>query len=155
MKPDSGPFESRLMTALIVLAAVAVFSIWSFQDANEDPVEDQLRIAADFAMQGNYERAIEAVDAAIDLDPDLPSAYYQRGMYYAHQEQCEKAIEDYSKAIELDPNAADFYYERGVCYRKTGSPAKAMTDFQAVVALTEDPGLITDANQAIDALTRQ
>ncbi len=52
-------------------------------------------------------------DRAIELDPNDPEAYDDRGRSYRDLGQDQRAIEDYDKAIELDPNVAAAYYNRG------------------------------------------
>ena len=55
-----------------------------------------------------YEKAIEDISEAIDLDPNQPNNYNIRGEVYYELNEFEKAIEDASKAIALDPS--DYRY---------------------------------------------
>jgi len=64
---------------------------------------------------GHSYLAIEDYNEAIRLDPNLASAYFNRGVWY---QSGDKAIADYNKAIELDPNYAEAYSNRNISYRK-------------------------------------
>ena len=55
---------------------------------------------------GQYQRAIEDYDKAIQLDPDYATAYYNRGGSYSDLAQYQRAIEGFDKAIQLDPDYA-------------------------------------------------
>ena len=61
---------------------------------------------ASYYNVGQYQRAIEDYDKAIELDPNNDRTYQQRGDCYVELGQYQRAIEDYGKAIELDPNNA-------------------------------------------------
>lgn len=58
-------------------------------------------------LKGQIESAIKDFDKAIELDPSLAEAYYDRGLAYSELNQYEKAIKDYDKAIELRENLPD------------------------------------------------
>jgi tetratricopeptide (TPR) repeat protein len=69
--------------------------------------------------EGKYtdpQKAIEYLNNAIKLQPDLAEAYINRGVAYYDLGQYQRAIKDYSKAISLQPNAADAYNNRGAAY---------------------------------------
>lgn len=67
----------------------------------------------------NYSMAIEYLTKAIELNPNLASAYYSRGWTYYRQGNLTQANMDYNKAIELNPDLAGSYYNRGSAYRRT------------------------------------
>jgi len=71
-----------------------------------------------FSISGEYEKAIECFDKAIELNPNLTKAYINRGNAYYYLEQYEKAIEDYNRAIELDPNLTEAYNNREIALSK-------------------------------------
>ena len=48
---------------------------------------------------GQYERAIEDYDQALEINPQLAEAYNNRGLAYLGQ--YERAIEDYDQALEI------------------------------------------------------
>lgn len=59
--------------------------------------------------QDNLEAAMESLDAALALNPNYPTAHYQKGVVYKKQnpEDIEGALEHYDRAIELAAQAGD------------------------------------------------
>lgn len=53
------------------------------------------------ARRGEYDKAIEFLNKALSLDPNLPYAYYNRGLTYLNVGDLAKAKSDLSKAGEL------------------------------------------------------
>lgn len=56
-----------------------------------------------FSKQEKWKEAIEQFDLALQLDPNLPDAYAERGNIYLRQEKTAEAGKDFAKAAELDP----------------------------------------------------
>jgi len=88
-----------------------------------------------YAINNEYDKAIEAYTKAIALDPNYAAAYNNRGSAYDDKGQYDRAIEDYNKAIALDPNDAAAYYNRGVAYGNKGQYDRAIEDFNKAIAL--------------------
>ena len=53
---------------------------------------------------------------SIELDPEFPQAYNNRGGAYAAKRELNSAIVNFTKAIELDPDYAEAYRNRGIMY---------------------------------------
>jgi tetratricopeptide (TPR) repeat protein len=64
-----------------------------------------------------YKR-IEYFSKAIELNPNLASAYEKRALHYYYQRKYDKAINDYSKLIEFNPLEPAVYMMRGLTYLK-------------------------------------
>lgn len=69
------------------------------------PNSIQLRlVTASWAMEHNQnDKALEAANEIIALQPSLSDGYAMRGIVYDQMDEVEKANEDYTKAIELNP----------------------------------------------------
>ena len=52
---------------------------------------------------GNYEKAVELYDKAIETYQSYSPSWYGRGLAYAHLGKYESSISDLSKAISLEP----------------------------------------------------
>jgi tetratricopeptide (TPR) repeat protein len=72
-------------------------------------MNEEERLAEEYLKQGDYAKAIESYEEAIELEPDY-EAYYNLGSAYGKQGDYVKAIEAYNKAIELKPDDAEAYY---------------------------------------------
>ena len=56
----------------------------------------------EFAKRGNYPKAIEAYDKAVEIDPQNAKAWYNKGVALGELERHQEALEAYDKAIEID-----------------------------------------------------
>lgn len=81
----------------------------------------------------NPEQAIEYLNEAIKLRPDLAEAYNNRGNAYSDLKQYEQAIDDYNEAIRLKPGYAHAYYNRALTYGELGQHQQAIEDYNAVI----------------------
>jgi tetratricopeptide (TPR) repeat protein len=101
------------------------------------PVEDQTLVdkAESIFQQGKeayngtgYKEAIEAFNAALEINPRHSQAYYYRGWAYLNQndqgylttylQYNDQAVMDFSRSIALAPDSWGAYYGRGVCYHR-------------------------------------
>lgn len=89
---------------------------------------------------GDYDPALENLDRAIELDPELALAYFYRGGIYIYTERRgnTSAVSDFDHAIELDPGFAMAWYLRGVTHVKKGEFDKALKDFTRAIELRPD-----------------
>jgi tetratricopeptide (TPR) repeat protein len=65
---------------------------------------------------GEYQRAVQNYDQAIDINPESAAAYFNRGESYYFLQQYLEAVQSQNKAIEIDPQYVDAYISRGVDY---------------------------------------
>jgi serine/threonine protein kinase len=80
------------------------------------------------------EKAYLAVERALALNPDLPSAYLARGRLKwtpFHHFPHEDAIDDFTKALQLDPNLAEARHYRGLVFIHVGLIEQGMRDFSS------------------------
>ncbi len=115
---------SRICLAfLIVLTALsAVYMPWSRTWKLRGPV-------ASLGGKGQYERAIADFTKAIEIDPNDPKAYNNRGVAYGNKGQYDQAIADFTKALEIDPKYDKAYYNRGRTYADKGLYDQAISDY--------------------------
>lgn len=72
--------------------------------------------------------AIADFDAALDLNPRLVYAWYNKGGIFYLLQDFPSAVECYSKAIATDPDFGEAYFNRGLAYLKTGNKSAAFAD---------------------------
>jgi hypothetical protein len=112
------------------------------------------------ALAFNFDRAIADATEAIQLDPDNPRYYKQRGDHIFLIYEWDRVLDDYNTALRLDPTYADAYFARGVLYYTQGPRPTAQTDFQTFLDLvpdddpriTEAQGYIASIQAELDAL---
>ncbi|MEN9979485.1 MAG: tetratricopeptide repeat protein [candidate division WOR-3 bacterium] len=81
---------------------------------------------------------IQMLTRAIELKPDDPKAYNNRGLAYYQKGELDKAIPDFSKTIELKPDLAEAYNNRGLAYYLKGELDKAIPDSSKAIELKPD-----------------
>jgi tetratricopeptide (TPR) repeat protein len=65
-------------------------------------------------------KKIKYFTKALELNPDLTSAYEKRGLLYFYKEEYEKAIRDFGTYLDLAPAKAEAYRMLGMGYLKSG-----------------------------------
>jgi len=85
--------------------------------------------------RGNYGRAVEDFDRAIEINPDDDKAYFDRGYAYNGMGNYMRSVEDFSRAIEINSGSAQFYNDRGVSYMALGDEIHALEDFNRAVEI--------------------
>jgi tetratricopeptide (TPR) repeat protein len=92
-----------------------------------------------FHSAGDYQGAIQAFAASLELDPTYARAFLNRGMAYGVIGNVQQAIEDYSRAIALTPGDAKLYYVRGLAFKRLGMVVEAITDLKRAADLQYRP----------------
>ncbi len=73
----------------------------------------------------------QAIDKALQLDPDLPEAHKQLGWYYYHGLlDYERALEQFAIALISRPNDHDLVYDIAAVQRRQGRFEQAVTNFR-------------------------
>lgn len=117
------------------------------QDTPDDPVDVEgeeesdpdvlfrYMSAVNTLYAGQNEESISTFDLIIRVHPNMPRAYYYRGVAFYRSDQHEQAMADFDKAIELDPESGDPYLQRGMLHYDAGDSASALQDFDRAIQL--------------------
>lgn len=119
------------ITMLITISGCARTMSW----------QEQYDLGVRYLSEGNYEEAIIAFTAAIEIDPKQATAYIARGDSYVGQaslltaaqgadDSFNSAAADYLAAIDLDPYAVEAYEKLSAIYIEQG-------DFDTAVKILE------------------
>jgi tetratricopeptide (TPR) repeat protein len=112
--------------------------------------QEQYDLGVKYLSEGNYQEAVAAFTAAIDIEANHAEAYTGRGDGYVGlakgddakaQEKYRSAEPDYLKAIELDAKQAAAYGKLADVYIALGENDKAREILQKGVDATGDTGL--------------
>jgi AAA+ superfamily predicted ATPase len=91
----------------------------------------------DYYKIGEFDKAIEHYNKALELRPDLLETFFNRGLAYTRKGFYDKALEDLNKVIELNPNLAEAYYTRGLVHEYRQDYNQAIVEYNK--ALEVDP----------------
>ncbi|MCA1743981.1 MAG: hypothetical protein ABR542_09970 [Desulfonatronovibrio sp.] len=92
------------------------------------------------------QKAIYYLNAALDLKPDWPEVFNDRGLARLDDYQLDDALEDFTTALTMKNDFAEAFHNRGVALLKGGKKFAATKDFQ--VAATHGIWLGMNAVQA-------
>ena len=105
------------------------------EDESEPDVLFRFMNAVNTLYAGQNEESIPAFDLIIRIHPEMPRAYYYRGVAFYRSELTEQAMADFEKSIELDPESGDTYLQRGLLHYDTGNKQAALDDFNTAIDL--------------------
>jgi tetratricopeptide (TPR) repeat protein len=101
---------------------------------------------------GMYERAIEEMAKAVELDPNIPTAHFQLGLLYitsARVEEAKQAWKPLDKLGEKDPL---FLFKRGMLALAQDDFAACIADLRLGISLNKvNPSLNNDMQKIITA----
>ena len=92
----------RLNFAVFILLLALMTSAQCQQTA-----EDWYNKGIAYDEEGESDKAIDALDKAIELDPEYVDAWILRGDIFSSDEKYDDAVEAYDEAIKLNPNDAE------------------------------------------------
>ncbi len=92
----------------------------------------------DHMKQHRYEAAVDVFTELIELDPDNPDAYKNRGVAYMKLSQYDPAIRDFEKTRQLMPDLKGLHSNLGVAWYYKGEYEKAIANYDMEIALSPD-----------------
>ncbi len=105
------------------------------EEASDPDVLFRYMNAVNTLYAGQNEESISAFDLIIRVHPEMPRAYYYRGVAFYRSEQNDLALADFEKSLELDPDSGDTYLQRGLLYYDSGDKQAAFDDFNSAIDL--------------------
>jgi OOP family OmpA-OmpF porin len=106
--------------------------------AKEKPAaQDWLNQGIALQQKGVHGEAIKSFTEAINLDPRLAEAYFNRGRSYRADRPtfASEAMRDFDRTIDLEPENAEAYYERGLLNAFIIDNENARSDMQTAANL--------------------
>ena len=98
-------------------------------------IDSIFRLAYAYGEIGQHQDAIREYTRYIDLDPQNPAIFSNRGLEYAQIKKYRLAVQDFTRAIELDPTDAEYYHNRTESRIQLGDRAGSVEDFNVAIAL--------------------
>ena len=115
-------------TSLVIVLLICLCACGAKESA--PTWQEQYDLGVRYLEDGNYEEAIIAFTAAIEIDPKRAEAYVGRGDAYVlsgdSRGNLRAARADYEKAIELDDTNTDVYLNLADVYIRQGDYDKAL-----------------------------
>ncbi len=89
--------------------------------------------ALEFFERGQYEKALEHIDKAIDKAKNHPDYYSTRGVFLHKMNDLVAAMDAYQKALQVAPNHAFSHFNLGLIFMKLNRAIEAIQEWEAVI----------------------
>ncbi|MCM1502071.1 MAG: tetratricopeptide repeat protein [Bacteroidales bacterium] len=114
-------------------AAVETYS----KAMTKDPSDiTAFRISSCYEKMGNWKKAHEYIDKAIEMDPDYVSYRSTKANLYYYSGDFENAILEIDKCVEAEPETAFYYRRRGLFKANNGDFEGALEDYTSAIVLS-------------------
>ena len=146
------------MKKALMIASVLLIAVISTACINNIAVQELNNKAAEFMQKGDYESAMNRLQASLDLDSTMYQTYYNLGVAAINANTYDKAIEALEDGIKIKPDFADFYYSLGVAqigyadyiYETTELKETATADSETEEVKIEREVINFDKNQIVE-----
>jgi len=132
-----------IVVCIMVVTAILSF-LWRAPSAT-----DYLKQGVTLFEEGKYEQAIDEYTKAIELDPNLTDAYYNRGLAYLMTKQYDLALADFNKAIELDPKMSTAWSGRGMALAGLGRYKEALEAYDKALEINPNDQLAKESREGL------
>lgn len=125
----------------ITITAISIMvclSLWGCKSKDRENQEAYRKIGINSMVEGDYEKAIESFQKALDISmgkigaEELDICYYKAAAQYANGDY-EDALDTYTALIKYDKKNANAYFLRGSVYLNTNQGKKALKDYEKAV----------------------
>ena len=117
--------------------------------------QEQYDLGVRYLSEGNYEEAVIAFTAAIDIDPKRAEGYTGRGDAYAlsgdTEDNLSAALADYEAALELDETLPGAWLGLADVYIRQGDYDKALEVLREALEKTNNDQSIADKIEEMEA----
>ena len=132
-KPNPNRSRSCPIGVLLLFALLLALFPASLQ-AGSAKAERQVKKALRFSEKGDMDRALEAYDAALVIDPDFAKARAGRGRLHFFNGALEAADSDLTHALSISPGDGEVLFLRSRVYRDQERFQEALADLSASMA---------------------
>ncbi len=118
-----------MLIAALLLAALSIPALVKAQDCDLTNAGALTERARNKSAAGDHEGAVADFSCAIELSPEDPDLYNERGIAYEELGQQTEALADYTAALEIDPDYPYAYNNRGNILYLRGDYERAIEDY--------------------------
>ena len=157
------------MKKALLIVSILCVAVISTACINNIAVQELNNKAAEYMQKGDYESAMNRLQASIDLDNTMYETYYNLGVAAIGANKYEIAIGALEDGIKIKPDFYDFYYSLGVAqigladdvYEKseteeaaTADSEKGEVDIQRNIAKMDKESIIELKKSAVENLKK-
>ena len=102
------------MKKALLIASVLFIAVISTACINNIAVQELNNKAAEFMQKGDYEAAVNRLQASIDLDSTMYETYYNLGIAATNAKKYDVAIDAFEQGMKIKTEYPNFYYSLAV-----------------------------------------
>ena len=102
------------MKKALLIASALLIAVVTTACINNIAVQELNNKAAEYMAKGDYEAAVNRLQASIDLDSTMFETYYNLGIAATNAKKYDVAIEALENGIKVKSDFANFYYSLAV-----------------------------------------
>ena len=102
------------MKKALLIASVLFIAVVSTACINNIAVQELNNKAAEYMQKGDYESAMNRLQASIDLDSTMYETYYNLGIAATNAKKFDTAIEAFENGMKIKTDYPNFYYSLAV-----------------------------------------
>ncbi len=121
-------------------------------DVNPEYFQSYINYGNAFAMQGDFDGAMEQYKKAATLAPNSPLPIYSQGVIAENQERFQDALALYKKSIELDPKFENGLFNAAAMHANLKQFAEAKVLLNRLLEINPKD---QDARQMLQAIERE
>ena len=142
------------MKKALMIASVLFVAVISTACINNIAVQELNNKAAEYMQKGDYESAMNRLQASLDLDSTMYETYYNLGIASINAKKYEKAIEAIEGGIKIKPDFADFYYSLGVAQADLADELVDVTEDKKEITEEDKLKAVEFKKSAVENLTK-
>ena len=142
------------MKKALMIASVLLVAVISTACINNIAVQELNNKAAEYMQKGDYESAMNRLQASLDLDSTMYETYYNLGIASINAKKYEKAIEAFEGGIKIKPDFADFYYSLGVAQADLADELVEVTEDKKDITEEDKLKAVEFKKSAVENLTK-
>lgn len=158
LKPDYAPARNNLGSAYIAQenweAAIACFVEVKDDLLYGTPHYPLTNLGFAYFKTGDYPRAVEYYQEAIEIAPNFPMAHHGLGRTYMAMGKYQEAVASLETAVKNAPNETPIQLDLGRAYKLSGQTNRAYEIFTRAAQTAEDPKLKKEAEAEAAAAFR-
>ena len=142
------------MKKALMIASVLLVAVISTACINNIAVQELNNKAAEYMQKGDYESAMNRLQASLDLDSTMYETYYNLGIASINAKKYEKAIEAFEGGIKIKPDFVDFYYSLGVAQADLADELVEVTEDKKEITEEDKLKAVEFKKSAVENLTK-
>ena len=116
------------MKKALLIASVLFIAVISTACINNIAVQELNNKAAEYMQKGDYEAAVNRLQASIDLDATMYETYYNLGIAATNAKKYDVAIDALENGLKIKPDFTNFYYSLAVAQAEYADDLEDLSD---------------------------